>query len=251
MDNYNGLPTPTKVESPLGTDVNGSEAKRDWPNSYASVIGMMLYLSSITRPDISFAVHQCSRFTHNTKASHETAVKRICRYLQGTNNNGLVFNPYKKLVVDCYVDADFAGLWGHENPQDPICARSRTRFVVTFANLPLLWMSKLHTEIGLSTLNSEYVALSHSVIALSPLKSLIKEVIDNLGIDNEKLKFVSIYTIYKENKGAIVMATSTRMTPTSKHIAVKYHWFRQHVGKEFVIRKIESENQKSDILNLW
>ena len=89
--------------------------------------------------------------------------------------------------------------------------------------------------------------LSHSVQALLPLKSLIKEVIDNLVIDSEKMKFVSISTIYEDNSGAIVVATSPRMTPTSKHIAVKYHWFRQHVGKEFVIRMIESENQKVDI----
>ena len=108
-------------------------------------------------------------------------------------------------------------------------------------------MSKIHTEIGLSTLHSEYVALSHSNRALLPLKSLIKEVIDNLGIDSENLKFVSSSTIYEDNNGAIVVTKIPRMTPTSKHIAVKYHWFRQHVGKEFFIRKIESENQKSDI----
>ena len=30
MENCNELPTPTKVEAPLGTDVNGSEDKRDW-----------------------------------------------------------------------------------------------------------------------------------------------------------------------------------------------------------------------------
>ena len=81
MEHFNGLPTPTKVEAPLGTDINGSEAKKDWPNSYASVIGMMFYLASNTRPDISFAVHQCAWFTHKTKVSHETDVKRICRYL--------------------------------------------------------------------------------------------------------------------------------------------------------------------------
>ena len=60
MEHFNGLPTPNKVYAPLGTDANGSEAKRDCPNSYASVIGMMLYLESNTRPDISFAVHQYS-----------------------------------------------------------------------------------------------------------------------------------------------------------------------------------------------
>ena len=81
MEDCNGSPTPTKVEAPLGTYVNGSEAKIYWPSSYDYVIGMMLYLASNTRPDISFAVHQCDRFTHNTKESHDTAVKRICRYL--------------------------------------------------------------------------------------------------------------------------------------------------------------------------
>ena len=126
MDHYNGFPTPTKVEAPLGTYYNSSEAKRDWPNPYASFIGMMLYMAPNTIPDISFSVQQYDWFTHNTKASYETAVKRIFCYLQCTNDNGILFNPSQKLVVDCYDDADFARLWGHENPQDPIFDRSRT-----------------------------------------------------------------------------------------------------------------------------
>ena len=51
MEYYNGLPTPTKVDAPLGTDANGSEANIYCSNSYASVIGMMLYLESNTIPD--------------------------------------------------------------------------------------------------------------------------------------------------------------------------------------------------------
>ena len=77
---------------------------------------MMLYLASNTISDISFSVHQCAQFTHTNKVSHETAVKRIYRYLQGTKDNGIVFIPSKKLVVDCYADADFSVLWGHEDP---------------------------------------------------------------------------------------------------------------------------------------
>ena len=71
--------------------------------------------------------------------------------------------------------------------------------------------------------------------------------VENLGIDSEKLKLVSIFTFYEENNEAIVLATSPRMTPTSNHISVKYHWFRKHVGKEFLIGEIELENQKADI----
>ena len=52
----------------------------------------------------------------------------------------------------------------------------------------------------------------HSVRALLPPKSLIEEVIDNLGIDSENLKFVSSSTVYEDNNGAIVVATSPRMT---------------------------------------
>ena len=62
-------------------------------------------------------------------------MKRIFRYLQGTKNNSLVINPSNKMVVDFYADADFAGLWGHEKPQEPIYARSITGCVVTFAGV--------------------------------------------------------------------------------------------------------------------
>ena len=95
------------------------------------------------------------------------------------------------------------------------------------------------------------MALSYSVRALLPLKIIIKEVIEKLGIGSEKLKFVSSSTVYEENNGSTVVATSPGMTPTSNHISIKYYWFKQHIGKGFVIRKIESENQKADIFTKY
>ena len=76
-------------------------------------------MASNKRPDITFAVHQCAQFTHKTKASHEMAMNIKCHYLQGRNENILVFNPSKKLVVYCYADAIFVGLWGHEKTSRP------------------------------------------------------------------------------------------------------------------------------------
>ena len=110
MEHCNGLSTPTKFEAPIGTDENASKAKIYWPNFYASVIWMILYLASNTILDIAFSIHPCARFTHNTKLSHEMDVKKICRYLQGTKDNVLMFNPSKTPIMGCYADADFVGL---------------------------------------------------------------------------------------------------------------------------------------------
>ena len=45
MEYCNGFPTLTKVKSPIVADKNDSEAKQDWPNSYASMKGMIVYLT--------------------------------------------------------------------------------------------------------------------------------------------------------------------------------------------------------------
>ena len=225
------MPKPIKVDEPLGTDDNGYEANRYFPNLYDSILGMMLYLESKTRPYISFSVNQCARFTHNNKASHETSVKRVFWYLQGTKYKVMIINPSNKMLIDFYVDADIVGLWVHENTQDPIYDIIRTVFVVSFSNFDILWVSKIQTQISLYNLHSGYVALYCYVRDLLLMKSVIKEVIENLVINSEKLEFVSISTLYEGNNRSIVVATSPRITPTSKHISVKYHCFRNHVVK--------------------
>eukprot|EP00957_Ditylum_brightwellii_P019227 1449315-Ditylum_brightwellii.AAC.1 len=51
--------------------------------NYASVVGMLMYLTSKSSPEIAFAAHQCVRFTHCIKHSHEQAVLQICKYSTG------------------------------------------------------------------------------------------------------------------------------------------------------------------------
>ena len=181
--------------------------------SYSSVVGMLLYLASNSRPDIAFATHQCARFTHSPKASHEAAILRICRYLQGTKDDGLIFTPTTDLNVDCYVDADFAGLFGVEDPADPISVKSRTGYVIMIANCPLLWVSKLQQEISLSTQESECVALSSSLRDVIPIQNLVKEVMVAVGLDVDKLNFVMKSTVFEDNNAALTLATTKKTPP--------------------------------------
>jgi hypothetical protein len=63
MTNCNTKTMPANQTPSLGTDADGPAFDRSF--DYASIVGMMMYLSSNSRPDIQFAVHQCARFTHN------------------------------------------------------------------------------------------------------------------------------------------------------------------------------------------
>eukprot|EP00253_Pinus_taeda_P033549 PITA_33549 len=56
--------------------------------TYRSMIGSLLYLTG-TRPDIMHAVGIVGRIQANPKETHLQAVKRIFKYLQGTQNYGL------------------------------------------------------------------------------------------------------------------------------------------------------------------
>ena len=145
-------------QKPLGTDKNGPEFAEQW--SYSSVVSMLLYLVANSHPEIACAVYQCARFAHNPKASHGAAVKQICRYLQGTKMKVLILKPSKQLTVDCFVNTDFAGQWNIENPEDPLCVKSRMGYVLLVGNCPVHWVSKLQSEILVSTMEAEYISLS-------------------------------------------------------------------------------------------
>ena len=95
---------------PLRKDVSGAPCCENW--NYRSIVGMMLYLAGGTRPDISYAVNQCARFSHGPKRSHEIGVKHIARYLKRTQKKGIIMTPNSnKMRIDVYANADFSGLY--------------------------------------------------------------------------------------------------------------------------------------------
>ena len=92
----------------LRSDKVGDAFDQEW--EYATIIGMFMYLSTNTRPDIVFLVHQCARFTHTPKQYHALDINKILIYLAGTRDKVIGIKPTEKLEGDCCVDADFAGL---------------------------------------------------------------------------------------------------------------------------------------------
>ena len=194
------------------------------------VVGMLLYLAQNSRPDIAYAVHQCARFTHVPKQSHAVAVKRILRYLNSTKDKGMYIKPNKSLVIDCYVDADFAGLWKSEDDQSPLCVKSRSGFLITFMGCPLHWLSKLQTQIALSTMEAEYIALSQAMREIIGLREILKEIYstvlkspstyDNLSFRTISKTFgeIPLSTVHEDNDAYLRFASVKDVTTYQAYI---------------------------------
>jgi len=179
-------------------------------------------------------------------------LKRIARYLKGTREKGMWIRPTKDCQLDLFVDADFAGLWNIQEADDPVTLRSRTGFVATLGGNPILWGSKLQTEISLSTTEAEYIAASTAMRSFLPLKRMVNCLLENFDIDVPEENKISM--VWEDNNGVIKMieAEYPNMTPRSKHIAIKYHWFREHLGTQddgatIRMTRVDTTHQLADI----
>ena len=239
--------SPAVTTDILTKDVNGTPRKETW--NYRSLIGMLNYLVNCTQPDLAYAVHQCARFCVDPKSSHEQAVKRIIRYLLYLKRHkrlGIRYRPNIMKSIACYVDASFAGEWNRAWSEEPSSVMSRTGYIILYAGCPIIWCSKLQTEIALSTTESEYIALSQSLRDVIPLMNLLSELQDVFPKGKET-PIINV-TVFEDNKGCIELVNTPKMRPRTKHIGLKYHHFRQHVAdKTVTVQYIDTKDQIADL----
>jgi hypothetical protein len=72
-----------------------------------------------------------------------------------------------------------------------------------------------------------------------------------IGLDSDNVASFRTTPVWEDNSGALQLANMEpgRITPRSKHYAIKYHWFRSHLKPNHIkVHKIASSHQKADIL---
>ena len=133
------------------------------------------------------------------------------------------------LRINNYSDADFSGVYGYEDNANLASVKSRTGFVITVANCPVLWVSKLQTETALSTMEAEIVALCHSCKELFPVMDIVGSLGPALGIPAEETTMK--VSIHEDNAGALILAQTLppQHTLCSKHYAIKTIWTRKQI----------------------
>lgn len=114
---------------------------------------------------------------------------------------------------------------------DPDTVRSRTGYSITYARCPIYWTSKLQTEITMSSAESEYVALSEALGSVIPMMSTLEEMAKHkIQLNTQAPK--KNCRVFEDSSGALEMATSHKYRPRTKHLGVKYHFFRRYANVE-------------------
>eukprot|EP00253_Pinus_taeda_P012864 PITA_12864 len=199
--------------------------------TYRSMIGSLLYLTS-TRPDIMHAVGIVGRFQANPKEAHLQAVKKIFKYLQGTQNYGLWYPRDADLTLHAYTDAYCEG---------SVDDRKSTSGGAFFLGSKLIsWFSKKQISIALSTAEAEYVAATSCCTQLLWMMQTLQDF---------QITCTPPISIFCDNTSAMSISKNPVMHLKTKHIPIKYHFLQEQVLEQKVkLEYVPSKEQVAHIL---
>ncbi len=214
--------------------VREAHDKKDSPKNdkfpFRQLVGSLLYIASIARPDISYAVQKVATQCENVTDAAVTEAKRILRYLKGTLDLGLSYSPekeasfksiyqkmaqqggkeYKDTIAFC--DADFAGC--------TVSLKSTSGCILYHRGVPVVWKSKKQGIRATSTMEAEYCAM-YDCVRLSEEQGYLK-----WYLENESANFP---LVFNDNKSALALSETSVSTKRSKHMHLRLHMIRDYV----------------------
>lgn len=213
------------AETPIECKLNvekSSVCKDNIP--YQRLIGCLMYLAVLTRPDIAYSVSYLSQFNNSYSDVHFTYVKRVLRYLYKTKNYCLKYSQGTADLVG-YVDADWAS--------DALDRRSYTGFCFLKKGSAISWESRKQRTVALSSCEAEYMALSEACREAIYLRRLETEIV---GLCNKII-------LFNDSQSALKLANSHQSHKRSKHIDVRYNFIKEVIDNEIVETKYVGTSQ--------
>ncbi|XP_059060214.1 uncharacterized protein LOC131853364 [Achroia grisella] len=137
-----------EVTTPMEAGFN-ADTKEIIKVPYKELIGSLLFISSNSRPDITFAISYLSRFLDKPTEGVWKAAKRVMRYLKGTKEKSLIYRRRISQDLTTFSDADWAS--------DKIDRKSTSGCAVFYAGKLISWYSKKQASVALSTAEAEYL----------------------------------------------------------------------------------------------
>jgi hypothetical protein len=196
---------------------------------YMRGVGALMYISTVSRPDISTAVSILARSMSNPGERHWQLLKGVLRYIRGTAEQGITYSAGQPSITG-WTDADYACCKDTR--------RSRSGYVFTLYGGAVSWGSKLQSVVAQSSAESEYIAAAAAARELKWLRRLAAD----MGILH-----TGPITLRADNQACISMGHNTSDSARTKHIDVAYHFLRSAVAREVLtLQHVPSTHNPAD-----
>jgi hypothetical protein len=236
----NPVATPLDPKHPLVEATDADRLSEADSSQYRAAVGALIYLMICTRPDLAFALSRLSKFVQKPGIKHAAALKRLFRYLAGTQNLGIVFSKPSSTepILHGYSDSDFAA--------DLNNRRSTSGFIFLLSSGPISWKSKQQSLMTSSTHDAEYVGLATASYEVIWLRKLILVVLPKYAEHS-----MPSNTIHCDNQDAIATANRPSNSPSarSKHIDICFHVIREAIANGLIrLEYVRTADMTADIL---
>ncbi|CAI7884436.1 unnamed protein product [Closterium sp. NIES-54] len=234
------LPLGFTVEPCANEEVVGESDKK----LFHSMVGALNYAANHTRPDIAFATSRLASVVSRPCHEQLEAAKRLVRYVSATASMGLEYSAVRQrlqmgaadlskgeMLLTCYTDASFNSVKAD--------GTSIGGYVCLFGGGAVSWHSKKQNEVGLSSCETEYMALHHGAKEVVWLRRLLEEI----GVCQKEPTM-----IFCDNESAVKLGKNACLHGLTKHIRPKWHWVRRLLDKEVQLEIVKTHQQAADIL---
>ncbi|CAI7780524.1 unnamed protein product [Closterium sp. NIES-54] len=234
------LPSGFTVEPCADEEVVGESDRK----LFHSMVGALNYAANHTRPDIAFATSRLASVVSHPSHEQLEAAKRLVLYMSATASVGLEYSAVRQrlqmgaadlrkgeMLLTCYSDASFNSVKAD--------GTSIGGYVCLFGGGAVSWRSKKQNEVGLSSCETEYMALHHGAKEVVWLRHLLEEI----GVCQKEPT-----VILCDNESAVKLAKNACHHGPTKHIRPKWHWVRRLLDKEVRLEIVKTHQQAADIL---
>jgi hypothetical protein len=204
---------------------------------YQSIIGQLLYISRLSRPDITIAVNQLSRFNQKPKPTHLKYAYQVVEYLNHTKNLSIKFKRSTKssneiVRLHTYTDSDFANDINDRKAFSGFCTYL-DRFIIS-------WNSIKQTIVAQSANEAEIIAANEALRQHLYLKNMINELILSKTVNIES-------KLFSDNNGVIKFC-KRGIGQRTKHLDLRLKLIYDHYNKKTIdVERVSSKENQADL----
>ena len=225
------LPVPREwVEEAENDDSVESDIEEATLKQAQRVVGEMLWLSTRTRPDLSFVVGHAASLVAKRPRYVTRLGQRLMSYLAGTKDLRMTMGPTTPTATPelvAFTDASYA----------PFGRRSFGAAVITLAGAPVAWKSGKQSFVTLSVMEAELYAATQGCTLLNSVHALLSEVWPGLQ------KVLAV-----DNTSAASMLSGAPGSQRTRHLKIRASYVREAVENgDLIIRHTPGAVQLADL----